>query len=144
MLVAFASVDVLAFRWTDKILERRCYMKTLRQSMHIAVIVLAGVMCVSGSLLAANFHINPATDSLSESTADGYVGSAIGVVTRELGSPSMIRTNLADSSQMDYIFIGDSNVYAFAVTKVGGKSVTAYAKYGRSDWESSIYPAYPA
>ncbi|OGX04773.1 MAG: hypothetical protein A3G87_02910 [Omnitrophica bacterium RIFCSPLOWO2_12_FULL_50_11] len=101
-------------------------------------------MLFAGALSAAEFHINSEADVLAEADAEGYIGVSVSKVTEDLGSPSMVRNNLSDADQIDYIYIGESSVYAFAVMKELGKEVTASTKYGRPEWESSVYPLYPA
>lgn len=120
---------------------------SLWRNAHVALMIamlLTGGMFLAGSLCAAEFHINPEADVLVESDAENYIGTSVSKVTQDLGSPSMVRNNLSNTDQIDYIYIGDTNVYAFAVKKEEGKAVTAFKKYGRANWETSVYPLYPA
>ncbi len=114
------------------------------KAVFVLAVVLVGALALGSSVFAANFHINEKVDALENSAAEAFVGGAIGQVTADLGSPSMVRDNLADAEQIDYIFIGEAKVYTFAVAKAAGKSVTAYVKHNRAEWEESVYPAYPA
>ena len=107
---------------------------------------MAAILSVSiwvTGLLAADFHMNVKTDSLDNKEAKKFVGQSVAAVTQDLGSPSMVRNNVSDPASIDYIFIGNSSVDTFTVQREG-KLVSAFHQDGRGDWESSVYPGYPA
>jgi hypothetical protein len=112
-----------------------------KMSLMVMIVACTSVMFAT-SIFAADFHINPAVDSLGKKDHEQYVGSAVSAVTQALGSPSMVRDNQSDPAAIDYIFIGNSNVYTFVV-KREGKQVTAAHKDKRGSWEGGVYPGYP-
>ena len=116
-----------------------------RKNSVVTVLVVA-VLCgfFALPLFAANFHINPAADGLSSKEAKNYVGGSVAGVTGSLGSPSMVRDDLANPSLMHYIYIGNGKVCTFMVSKESGKPVTDAKVYSRGEWEGSVYPGYPA
>ncbi|MBI3999248.1 MAG: hypothetical protein HY351_01410 [Candidatus Omnitrophica bacterium] len=117
-------------------------MRARLKLMAIGMVLMIGVI-FGTPFLAYGFHINPQADTLSDTEAKAYVGGSIGGVTGALESPSMVRDNLSDTSKIDYIYIGNNQVYTFEVLKAEGKEVTGYQKHSRSTWESGVYPSYP-
>ena len=113
-----------------------------KRLMVLMIAAVAAVLTGSNSIFAADFHINPQADSISKKEAEKYVGQSVSSVTQALGSPSMVRDNVADPSQIDYIYIGGGTVYTFSVQREG-KQVTAAYKDKRGSWETGTYPTYP-
>lgn len=109
----------------------------------ITLMTVFAILTAPVLAFAANFHINPQADSISKKEAKSYVGQSVSAVTQALGSPSMVRDNVADPSQIDYIYIGGGTVYTFSVQREG-KQVTAAYNDKRGSWEGGIYPGYPA
>ena len=110
----------------------------------VPIVLALAFTLAAAQAFAANFHINAGADSLSNKQAEAYKGSSVTAVTQALGSPSMVRDNTSDSGSMDYIYIGRGKVCTFVVSKEAGKPVTDSKSYSRGQWESGIYPAYPA
>ena len=108
----------------------------------VAIIACASAVMFAASIFAADFHINPTVDSLGKKEHEQYVGSAVSAVTQALGSPSMVRDNQSDPAAIDYVYIGNNNVYTFVVQREG-KQVTAAYKDKRAGWEGGVYPGYP-
>ena len=114
-------------------------MKTTR----VLVLGLVLALAMSSSALAYEFHIVAGADSLADEAAQAYVGSAVSSITRDLGAPSLVRDNLSHQDRVDYIFVGTAQVYTFEVMRET-KEVMASYKDGRSNWESGVFPGYPA
>ena len=113
----------------------------MKNPLFVLMITVSAILLCPVMVFA--FHINPASDALTSEQAQSYVEKPVSTVTGALGAPSLVRKNVTDANSIDYIFIGNNQVFTFQV-KIEGKVVTAYTQDARVAWESAIYPVYPA
>ena len=107
--------------------------------------LILAVLLVPGLALAElpEFHINPGTDTMEDTQAQGFQNQSIASVTAVLGSPSMVRDNPTDPSLRDYIYIGNQTVYIFSMNREG-KTVAGASKHTRGEWDGGLYATYGA
>ena len=118
----------------------------MKEKMSVRLMVFSLILLVlfaPGFALAEvpEFHINPATDSVDDAQAEGFLNRSITGVTSVLGSPSMVRDNPSDPSLVDYIFIGNDSVYIFSMTREE-KTVVNSSHHSRGEWDGGLYMTY--
>ncbi|MBI4431417.1 MAG: hypothetical protein HY587_06870 [Candidatus Omnitrophica bacterium] len=86
------------------------------------------------------FHVVASADSFAD--AASYEGKPVTAVTDVLGAPSAAWFDPNDATLINYIYVGESTVHTFKVSKET-KAVSAVLREPRSSWESGACLSYP-
>lgn len=115
----------------------------VKSSFHFWIFAIAIMLLIPSVVHSEDaplFHVVAAADSVTDT--ETYVGGSVATATDALGAPSATWFNPTDQALIDYIYVGQSVVLTFQVSKEG-KTVSHVLSEARSSWENGGCRAYP-